>query len=69
VLIAAHCSAEPGHAGSLRCLGLAPYLNDWQMRLGEGTRALLLMPLLDAAAAISSGMATFRDAGIPTDGS
>jgi nicotinate-nucleotide--dimethylbenzimidazole phosphoribosyltransferase len=67
-LIAAHRSAEPGHAGTLRRLGLAPFLEGWQMRLGEGTGALLLMPLLDAAAAIASGMATFRDAGIITDG-
>lgn len=68
VMIAAHRSAEPGHAAALKALGLAPLLDGWDMRLGEGTGALLAMPLLDAAAAITSGMATFRSAGIPTDG-
>jgi hypothetical protein len=29
---------------------------------------LLLMPLLDAAAAVTSEMATFRDAGITSNG-
>jgi nicotinate-nucleotide--dimethylbenzimidazole phosphoribosyltransferase len=67
-LIAAHCSAEPGHAGTLRRLGVVSFLDGWQMRLGEGTGALLLMPLLDAAAALVAGMATFREAGISTDG-
>lgn len=62
-LIAAHLSAEPGHAAILAKLGLTPFL-DWQLRLGEGTGALLLMPLLDAAAAIVRDMATFDHAGI-----
>jgi nicotinate-nucleotide--dimethylbenzimidazole phosphoribosyltransferase len=51
-LIAAHRSAEPGHAAALRYLGLTPYLDGWNLRLGEGTGALLLVPMLDAAAAI-----------------
>jgi nicotinate-nucleotide--dimethylbenzimidazole phosphoribosyltransferase len=51
-LIAAHRSAEPGHAAALRHLGLVPFLDGWHLRLGEGTGALLLMPLLDAAAAV-----------------
>jgi len=38
-------------------LGVEPYL-DWGMRLGEGTGALLLLPMLDAAAAILKDMAT-----------
>jgi nicotinate-nucleotide--dimethylbenzimidazole phosphoribosyltransferase len=65
-LIAAHCSAEPGHAAMLAKLGLTPFLDTWQLRLGEGTGALLLMPLLDAAAAIVHDMATFDQAGIQT---
>ena len=63
-LIAAHCSAEPGHAGMLAVLGLTPFLDNWQMRLGEGTGSLMLMPLLDAAAAVIGEMATFDQAGI-----
>ncbi len=62
-MIASHQSAEPGHPLVLRRLGLAPFL-DWDLRLGEGTGALLLMPLLDAAAAMLTQMATFPDLGI-----
>jgi nicotinate-nucleotide--dimethylbenzimidazole phosphoribosyltransferase len=51
-MIAAHQSAEPGHAIALQHLGLTPILTDWQMRLGEGTGALTAVPLLDAAAAM-----------------
>jgi nicotinate-nucleotide--dimethylbenzimidazole phosphoribosyltransferase len=63
-LIAAHQSAEPGHRPALDRLGLSPFLDTWGMRLGEGTGALLLMPLLDAAAALTSEMATFDSAGV-----
>lgn len=67
-LIAAHRSAEPGHGAMLARLGLEPILDGWQMRLGEGTGALLLLPLLDAAAAVVGEMATFDQAGIRADG-
>jgi nicotinate-nucleotide--dimethylbenzimidazole phosphoribosyltransferase len=63
-LIAAHRSAEPGHGTALERLGLVPFLDTWGMRLGEGTGALLLLPLLDAAAAITTEMATLDAAGI-----
>lgn len=63
-MVAAHRSAEPGHTVALDALGLTPVLDGWEMRLGEGTGALLLMPLLDAAAAILTQMATFQNAGI-----
>jgi nicotinate-nucleotide--dimethylbenzimidazole phosphoribosyltransferase len=63
-MIAAHRSAEPGHAAALGRLGLEPFLDTWGMRLGEGTGALLVLPLLDAAAAILAEMATFESAGI-----
>ncbi|QEL18237.1 nicotinate-nucleotide--dimethylbenzimidazole phosphoribosyltransferase [Limnoglobus roseus] len=62
-MIAAHRSAEPGHAVALRQLGLKPILDNWGMRLGEGTGALIAMPLLDAAAAIM-GMAMLHEAGV-----
>lgn len=62
-MIAAHRSAEPGHGQVLEHLGLTPLL-DWSMRLGEGTGALLLMPMLDAAAAIVAQMAAFDQLGV-----
>jgi nicotinate-nucleotide--dimethylbenzimidazole phosphoribosyltransferase len=64
VLLAAHRSAEPGHSAALKHLGLDPYLDNWSLRLGEGTGALLFLPLLDAAAAITNQMATFTSAGV-----
>jgi nicotinate-nucleotide--dimethylbenzimidazole phosphoribosyltransferase len=62
-LIAAHLSAEPGHRRVLTRLGLEPFL-DWNMRLGEGTGALLLLPLVDSAAEMTLRMATLADLGI-----
>ena len=67
-MVAAHQSAEPGHGAALAHLGLEPALDNWRMRLGEGTGAILLMPLLDAAAAIVTRMATLDRAGVRTDG-
>lgn len=66
-MIAAHLSAEPGHARVLEQLGLSPFL-DWQMRLGEGTGALALLPQIDAAAAIVGQMATLESWGIKPRG-
>lgn len=63
-LFAAHRSAEPGHTPALTSLKLRPWLDGWELRLGEGTGALLLVPLLDAAAAILTQMATFQSAGV-----
>lgn len=62
-MIAAHQSAEPGHAAALAHLGLEPLL-DWQMRLGEGTGALAALPLLDSAAALLAGVALLSDLGV-----
>jgi nicotinate-nucleotide--dimethylbenzimidazole phosphoribosyltransferase len=62
-LIASHRSAEPGHAFILRNLGLSPLL-DLQMRLGEGTGALLAMNPLEASLRILREMATFSSAGV-----
>lgn len=58
-MIAAHASAEPGHAAALAHLRLDPLL-DWGLRLGEGTGALLALPMLDAAAALLT-MATLQE--------
>ncbi len=62
-VIAGHRSAEPGHAAALAHLGLEPVLDGWQLCLGEGTGALLALPLLDAAAAVCSGVATLAEVG------
>ncbi len=62
-LFASHLSVEPGHAVVLDALGLAPVLT-LDMRLGEGTGAALAMGLMDAAARMLSGMATFAEAGV-----
>ena len=61
-MIAGHRSAEPGHAASLAALGLVPIL-DWEMRLGEGSGALVALPLLDAAAALLIGVARLDSIG------
>jgi nicotinate-nucleotide--dimethylbenzimidazole phosphoribosyltransferase len=62
-LVAGHRSVEPGATAALEELGLDP-LVDLGMRLGEGTGALLAVPIVRAAAAVLSGMATFAEAGI-----
>jgi len=62
-LIASHRSAEPGHAFILRHLGLRP-LFDLDMRLGEGTGAVLALNLLEASLRILREMATFDSAGV-----
>lgn len=65
--VAGHRSVEPGHAVALRRLGLTP-LVDLELRLGEGTGALLALPLVQAAVAALAGMATFDSAGVTEKG-
>ena len=60
---AGHRSTEPGHALALAALELDPIL-DLRMRLGEGTGAALALPVLRAAVATLSSMATFTQAGV-----
>jgi nicotinate-nucleotide--dimethylbenzimidazole phosphoribosyltransferase len=62
-LIAAHRSVEPGHQVMLDHLGLKPLFN-LNMRLGEGTGAVLGMSLLEAGWRIYREMATFAEAGV-----
>jgi nicotinate-nucleotide--dimethylbenzimidazole phosphoribosyltransferase len=62
-MIASHRSQELGHAAALQHLGLKPLL-DLDLRLGEGTGALLALPFLDAAVRILNEMATFDEAGV-----
>jgi nicotinate-nucleotide--dimethylbenzimidazole phosphoribosyltransferase len=61
--IFAHRSKEPGHRLILEALGAEP-LVDLDLRLGEGTGALLAYPMLRAACAMLNEMATFESAGI-----
>lgn len=65
--IAGHRSAEPGHAVALRALGLRA-LVDLDLRLGEGTGAVLALPLVQAAARALRDMATFDSAGVVDKG-
>ncbi|OBB97028.1 nicotinate-nucleotide--dimethylbenzimidazole phosphoribosyltransferase [Mycobacterium sp. 852002-30065_SCH5024008] len=65
---AGHRSTEPGHALALTELGLEPIL-DLRMRLGEGSGAALALPLLRAAVATLSSMATFTQAGVSNQAS
>jgi nicotinate-nucleotide--dimethylbenzimidazole phosphoribosyltransferase len=60
MMIAAHRSAEPGHSAALAQLELDPLL-DWQMRLGEGSGALVALPLLDSAAALIGKVALLSE--------
>lgn len=62
-LVFAHRSHEPGHTLMLEALGADPLLA-LEMRLGEGTGALLAVPLLRAACAMLADMATFERAGV-----
>jgi nicotinate-nucleotide--dimethylbenzimidazole phosphoribosyltransferase len=62
-LIAAHTSMERGHHLMMEWLKLEPLL-DLQMRLGEGTGAVLAMSLVEAACKILAEMATFEEAGV-----
>ncbi|MDR3509114.1 MAG: nicotinate-nucleotide--dimethylbenzimidazole phosphoribosyltransferase [Caulobacteraceae bacterium] len=56
----AHRSAERGHALMLQVLGAEPLL-DLDLRLGEGTGGLLALPLLRAACALLSDLASLED--------
>jgi nicotinate-nucleotide--dimethylbenzimidazole phosphoribosyltransferase len=62
-LIAGHQSEEPGHKLLLDHLQLHPVLA-LNMRLGEGTGAVLAMPILASALALYTQMATFTSAGV-----
>jgi nicotinate-nucleotide--dimethylbenzimidazole phosphoribosyltransferase len=61
--LAGHRSAEPGHAVALGHLGLRP-LVDLDLRLGEGTGAVLAFPIVESAGAVLREMATFDSAGV-----
>lgn len=62
-MVFAHQSAEHGHRAVLDALGVRPLLN-LEMRLGEGTGALLAWPLVKCAASMLRDMASFEGAGV-----
>lgn len=62
-LFAGHQSEEPGHRVLLDYIGLAPILS-LNMRLGEGTGAVLAMPIIESAMHLYNEMATFASAGV-----
>lgn len=62
-MIPSHLSHEQGHQHMLRAADLKPMLQ-LDMRLGEGTGAVLSFPLLDSAVRIMKEMATFEEANI-----
>ena len=61
--VAGHRSAEPGHAVALAHLGLEP-LVDLRLRLGEGSGAVLALPLVQSAVRALRDVATFDSAGV-----
>ena len=62
-MFACHLSVEPGHRVALEHLGLTPLL-DLNLGLGEGSGAALGMTIIDAAARLHAGMATFDEAAV-----
>lgn len=63
--VAGHRSTEPAHRAALTKLGLEP-LVEMEMRLGEGSGAVTALPILRAAVATLTEMATFGEAGVST---
>lgn len=62
-MIASHCSAEPAANAILKRLSLPAVLHG-NLRLGEGTGAVLLIPLLHLALSVYNEAASFSDTGI-----
>jgi nicotinate-nucleotide--dimethylbenzimidazole phosphoribosyltransferase len=62
-LFAGHCSEEPGHRHLLRFIGIMPILK-LDMRLGEGSGAVLAMPIIESSVRLFTEMATFSSAGV-----
>ena len=62
-MLGSHASEEPASRLVLSELGLRPFLYAG-MRLGEGTGAVAVMPLLDMGLAVYREMATFEDTNI-----
>ncbi|WPX39823.1 nicotinate-nucleotide--dimethylbenzimidazole phosphoribosyltransferase [Akkermansia sp. N21116] len=59
-LVGSHVSVEPGHQMLMDYIGVEPFF-DFGLRLGEGTGAALLFPIIDASVRILTEMILFRD--------
>lgn len=64
-MITSHSSEEKGELIALKHMGLSPRLF-FNMRLGEGTGAALMFPMVEAALKVADEMATFETAGVST---
>ena len=62
-MFAGHLSLEPGHKIQLEFLGLKPILS-LNMRLGEGTGAVLASSIIELSCRILNEMATFEEAAV-----
>ena len=62
-MLASHCSKEPVAQAILDELGLSAILYA-DMKLGEGTGAVCMLPLLDMALAVCHGSVSFAETGI-----
>jgi len=60
MLVGSHSSFEPGHRILMNHLNIPTYL-DLGLRLGEGTGAVLLYPLIDASVRILTEMRTLKE--------
>lgn len=66
-MMASHKSAEPASSMALEMLGLKAAL-DMDMRLGEGSGAVLFFNLIEAANMIYTNMVTFESSAVPDTG-
>lgn len=62
-MVAGHRSTEPGASRALAALGLRPLL-ELDLRLGEGSGAVLALPIVASAARVLRDVATFGSAGV-----
>ena len=62
-MLASHCSAEPAAQRVLAELGLTPVIHAG-LKLGEGTGAVCLLPLLDMALSVYHNSVMFADSGV-----
>ncbi|TMV44715.1 nicotinate-nucleotide--dimethylbenzimidazole phosphoribosyltransferase [Paenibacillus mesophilus] len=62
-MLPSHLSHELGHRVLMEHIGLRPILQ-MDMRLGEGTGAVMAFPIVEAAVKLMNEMATFESAGV-----
>ncbi len=63
-MIPSHQSVEKGHLVALKRMNIYPAYINLDLRLGEGTGAALMFPLIDAANKLLTDIETFKDARI-----